>query len=117
MCCLLATFMLIGPRGLGILWWLVEPLRWQVTFNGSFIIPFLGILFLPWTTLAYLVCCARRRDGWRVHPRGPGPAAGHRVLRGWIFLQLATFAAHNGVPRGLTGRNCRGTAIGVESSW
>ena len=56
MCCLLATFMLIGPRGLGILWWLVEPLRWQVTFNGSFIIPLLGVLFLPWTTLSYVVC-------------------------------------------------------------
>ena len=55
MCCLLATFALLGPRGLGIIWWLLEPARWSITFGGSFVVPFLGILFLPWTTLAYLV--------------------------------------------------------------
>jgi hypothetical protein len=55
MCCALATLALIGPRGLGVLWWLFEPTRWAITFGGSFIVPFLGLLFLPWATLAYLV--------------------------------------------------------------
>jgi hypothetical protein len=54
MCCLLAAFMLIGARGFGIIWWILEPVRWQATFNGSFILPLLGVLFLPWTTVTYV---------------------------------------------------------------
>jgi hypothetical protein len=53
MCCLFATLVVFGPR-LGILvWWLFQPLRFQATFN-TFIWPFLGFLFLPWTTIMYL---------------------------------------------------------------
>ena len=52
MCCLFTTLVLFGPR-LGILvWWLIDPVRWNLAF-GSFIWPLLGFFFLPWTTLMF----------------------------------------------------------------
>jgi hypothetical protein len=53
MCCLFASLLLLGPRAVIFLWWLFEPTRWNVTFD-SFFVPFLGFLFLPWTTLMYV---------------------------------------------------------------
>jgi len=54
MCCLFASLLLLGPRAVIFLWWLFEPARWNLTFD-TFILPFLGFLFLPWTTLMYVV--------------------------------------------------------------
>lgn len=54
MCCLAASLMLIGPR-LGILvWWLVDQPRWEGAFT-NFVWPFLGFMFLPWTTLMFVL--------------------------------------------------------------
>ncbi len=54
MCCLFTTLVLFGPR-LGILvWWLIQPIRWQATFH-TFLWPLLGFIFLPWTTLMYVL--------------------------------------------------------------
>jgi hypothetical protein len=53
MCCLFTSLVLFGPR-LGILiWWLLDPVRWNLAFQ-SFIWPLLGFLFLPWTTIVYV---------------------------------------------------------------
>jgi hypothetical protein len=53
MCCLFTTLVLFGPR-LGILiWWLIDPVRWNLAFP-SFLWPLLGFLFLPWTTIVYV---------------------------------------------------------------
>jgi hypothetical protein len=54
MCCLVTTLFLLGPRVAIVLWWLVQPVRWQVAFHNVFIWPVLGFLLLPWTTLAYV---------------------------------------------------------------
>jgi len=54
MCCLFASLLLLGPRAVIFLWWLFQPVRWNTTFD-SFILPFLGFLFLPWTTLMYVL--------------------------------------------------------------
>ena len=54
MCCLFTTLVLLGPRAGILIWWLIQPLRWQATFP-QFIWPLLGFLFLPWTTLMYVV--------------------------------------------------------------
>jgi hypothetical protein len=54
MCCLFTTLVLLGPRIGGVLWWIFQPIRWEVTFNNSFIWPILGLLFLPWTTIMYV---------------------------------------------------------------
>ena len=54
MCCLLVIIALIGPRAGIFLWWLFDMSRWASAFN-SFIWPLLGFIFLPWTTLAYVL--------------------------------------------------------------
>ena len=44
----------LGPRAAILLWWLVEPVRWNQAFD-TFLWPLLGFLFAPWTTLAYVL--------------------------------------------------------------
>jgi hypothetical protein len=53
MCCLLTTIGLLGPRAGIFIWWLIQPVRFNTTFN-TFLAPFLGFLFVPWTTLTYV---------------------------------------------------------------
>jgi len=53
MCCFLTVLILLGPRMAILVWWLLEPLRWQVAFPDNWVLGLLGWLFLPWTTLAY----------------------------------------------------------------
>ncbi len=54
MCCLLSVIVFLGPR-MGILvWWLLDQQRWERAFD-SFAWPLLGFIFLPWTTLMYVV--------------------------------------------------------------
>lgn len=53
MCCLVAAFLLLGPRVGILLWWLFDMSRWERAFS-TFIWPLLGAIFLPWTTLAYV---------------------------------------------------------------
>ena len=74
MCCFLTALILAGPR-LGILvWWLLQPVRWQAAFP-SFIWPLLGFIFVPWTTLMYVLVA-------------PGGVVGFD----WILLGLAVLA-------------------------
>jgi hypothetical protein len=73
MCCAIAILGLIGPRALIVFWWLVEPARWSLTFGGSPLLPVLGLIFLPWTTVAYVLV-------W---------AAGGLSLLGWLVVALA----------------------------
>jgi hypothetical protein len=54
MCCLFTVLALLGPRAAILVWWLLDPLVWQRAFD-TFIWPFLGFLFLPWTTLMYVL--------------------------------------------------------------
>jgi hypothetical protein len=83
MCCGITILLLLGPRAAILIWWLFRPLRFAATFP-NFVWPLLGFLFLPWTTLAYLIV-------WR-------PEAGV-VGFGWfllIFAFLADLFAHAG---------------------
>ncbi|MDV2990031.1 MAG: hypothetical protein P3T54_07785 [Dehalogenimonas sp.] len=54
MCCLVALLMLVGPRATIVIWWLFDSGRWSQAFD-VFLIPVLGFIFLPWTTLAYVL--------------------------------------------------------------
>jgi hypothetical protein len=54
MCCLISIASMLGPRLAILVWYLVNPLRWRATFD-TWVWPLLGSLFLPWTTLAYVV--------------------------------------------------------------
>jgi len=52
--CIILSAALLGPRIINVIWWLLAADRWASTFNGP-LVPILGILFLPWTTLAYVL--------------------------------------------------------------
>ena len=54
MCCFFSSLLMLGPRVAVVIWWLVDPLRFSAAFN-SFVWPVLGTIFLPWTTLTYLI--------------------------------------------------------------
>lgn len=54
MCCFFTTLLMLGPRAAILIWWFLKPVYYQVVF-GSFIWPVLGLIFLPWTTLMYLI--------------------------------------------------------------
>ncbi len=48
------TTLFFGPRAALVIWWLINPNRFSDAFS-EWIIPVLGILFLPWTTLTYVI--------------------------------------------------------------
>jgi hypothetical protein len=54
MCCFIMTVGFFGPRLGFLVWWLIAPLRVNSAFD-TFIWPLLGLIFLPWATLAYVV--------------------------------------------------------------
>jgi hypothetical protein len=79
--CLFFLLLLFGPRLVGVLWWLFEPLRWDATF-GTVLLPILGLVFLPWTTLMYVLVA-------------PGGMGGFDIV--WLALAaLADVASYAG---------------------
>lgn len=70
-CCLFASVLAGAPRLALVLWWLFAPGRVTSPFGGV-LVPILGLIFLPWTTLAYVFA----------YPGGIG-------LFGWILVALA----------------------------
>jgi hypothetical protein len=63
MCCVVAALFALGPRAAILIWWLVQPVRWNQAFD-TFLWPFLGFLLLPWTTLMYVVVFPGGVDGF-----------------------------------------------------
>ncbi len=65
MSCFTTIFLVIGSRIAILLWWLADPQRFYLAFKnwvmlGNYAIPvwvwtLIGGIFLPWTTLAYLL--------------------------------------------------------------
>jgi hypothetical protein len=53
-CCLVASLLAGAPRVAFLIWWVVQPYRMQATFH-TFIWPLLGLIFLPWTTIMYVI--------------------------------------------------------------
>ena len=72
--CLFLTLLLLGPRAAILFWWLIEPLRWSLAFD-TFVLPLLGFLFLPWTTLMYVVVGVNGLEGFD-----------------WFWIALSIFA-------------------------
>ncbi len=69
MCCAFLTLLLLGPRFFGAMWWLIQPMRWQAAFGGWggglwWIWPVLGLVFLPWTTLMFVLVSPGGVVGW-----------------------------------------------------
>jgi len=83
MCCFVLILGFLGPR-LAFLWvWLFTP---QVTaaFAGSFWWPLLGVLFLPWTALAYVAAWA---------PVGGVTGIGWAVVAFAFVLDIASYSS------------------------
>ena len=80
MCCAFLALVLMGPRIFGAFWWLFQPARWNLAFNNWpmpdlwWIWPILGLIFLPWTTIMYIIV-------------SPGGVIGLDWL--WLGLMLA----------------------------
>jgi hypothetical protein len=53
-CCVVTVLLVAGPRAALLIWWLLDQMRFRNTFD-SLLLPLLGFLFLPWTTLAYVL--------------------------------------------------------------
>jgi hypothetical protein len=47
-----------------IIWWIANPVRWVGVAFDSAIWPILGILFLPWSTLMYVLVAPGGVIGW-----------------------------------------------------
>jgi hypothetical protein len=62
--CLLAFGLAVAPRAFLILAWLFSE-RWPVVWGGDFLLPLLGIVFVPYTTVMYmLVWSPTGIQGW-----------------------------------------------------
>lgn len=70
------TTLFFGPRIASVIWWIINPDRFNDAFS-HWIIPVLGILFLPWTTLIYVIVYS---------------AFGGVHGLEWLFLALGLFA-------------------------
>ena len=81
MCCFAVILGFFGPRFGILVWYLADPVRWQLSFS-TWIWPLLGSLFAPWTTLMYVAVA-------------PGGVQGFNWF--WIVLgilaDLASYAA------------------------
>ena len=87
MCCFFTLLVFLGPRVAGIFWWIIQPTRWVgatgVSAFSSWIWPVLGLIFLPWTTLMYVIVA-------------PGGVVG---IWEWLFVGIAVvidIAAYTG---------------------
>jgi hypothetical protein len=65
MCCIFTILALLGPRAAAVVWWLLDPARWNLAFNGL-LVPLLGLIFLPFTTLMYVVVFPGGVDGFDI---------------------------------------------------
>jgi hypothetical protein len=76
MCCFFLTLLFFGPRFAILIGWFFPAFRanWELAFD-SFFIGFVGWLFVPWTTLMYVLVA-------------PGGVAGFD----WVWLILALLA-------------------------
>jgi hypothetical protein len=53
--CLFAVFAGLFPRLAVLLIWLARPLYFDAVFGGNWLWPVLGVIFLPFTTLMYVL--------------------------------------------------------------
>ena len=65
MCCFVTILLVLGPRILLVLWWLMDAARFSLAFSTKvrplqlpwpyWVWPLIGGIFVPWTTLTYLI--------------------------------------------------------------
>lgn len=69
MCCFVLVLGFLGPRFAFVGVWLATN-RVELAFGGNFWAPLLGVIFLPWTVLAYVFAWAPTQGvsslGWGI---------------------------------------------------
>jgi len=58
MCCFFIALFAFGPRLAFLIYWLIAPVRVNAafaTFNFPWLVGVLGLVFVPWTTLMYVL--------------------------------------------------------------
>ncbi|MEA3323179.1 MAG: hypothetical protein U9Q12_03060 [Patescibacteria group bacterium] len=63
MCCLFMVLIMLGPRVALICFWLFNTARFNLAFD-NIIWPILGVIFIPWTTLMYIIVSPGGIVGW-----------------------------------------------------
>ena len=97
--CLTGSLLAIAPRVVLIGAWLVAD-RWQQVWDGTVLIPLVGIVFLPYTTVMYLLV-------WT-----PAGIAGYAWV--WLALGLLLDVAHMGFVATDAGEGRRGTSEALD---
>jgi len=69
--CLVIFALIFSPRLVMVIWWLLDMARWAATFDNV-LVPILGFVLAPWTTLMYVLV-------------SPGGVAG----LDWLWLGVA----------------------------
>ncbi len=93
MCCLALSAGFIGPRFAFLLVWIFGS-RVDAAFSSA-IWPILGVIFAPWTALAYVIA-------WG--PVHGVSGAGWLLVAIGIFLDLATYSSRSASKRYQAGR-------------
>jgi hypothetical protein len=66
--CFFTILVVLGPRVGDVVWWRVNPGRWDRALGGwpitGWLWPVLGIVFVPWATMTYLVVFPGGVVGW-----------------------------------------------------
>jgi hypothetical protein len=88
MCCLFALLAVVGPRLVLVLVWIFGD-RVELAFS-SWVWPLLGLFFLPWTTLAYVLAwqAGGVEGGWDALLIGLG-----------IVLDIVTYSSRSAAKR------------------
>ena len=76
--CLLAFGAAVAPRVILVLAWIFSD-RWPLVWEGDFLVPLLGILLLPYTTIMYMLA-------WQPTVGGGGGVEGIEWL--WVLMGL-----------------------------
>ena len=93
MCCVISSILFIGPRAGLILWYLFDSLRFRTVFD-NLLLPILGTIFLPFTTIAYLVLYK--------------PALGGVLGLDWVWIAIAVFVDLSSYGGGIFSRRKKG---------
>lgn len=86
MCCFVLILGFLGPRIALLAVWIFGDNRVQDAFSNNFWWPLLGVIFLPWTALAYVAAWA---------PTGGVSGIGWLVIMLGFVLDIANYAGRS----------------------
>jgi hypothetical protein len=89
MCCFVLVLGFLGPR-IAFLWVWLATNRVDLAFSGGFWLPLLGMIFLPWTALAYVAAWA---------PLGGVSTLGWCIVGLGFLLDIASYSSRSAQQR------------------